>query len=51
MHNWTPSSQNFEKKGGGKGSDFSHKNGGVGKIGEAVLKKGGVSLIFILVWK
>ena len=41
----------FWKKGGGKGSDFSHKNGGVGKIGEAVLKKGGVSLIFILVWK
>ena len=30
----------FSKKGGG-GSDFSHKNGGFGKIG-------GVSLIFIL---
>ena len=35
--------QNFHKKGG---SDFSHKNGGVSKIGGCVKK--GVSLIFIL---
>ena len=34
-----------------EGSDFSHKNGMVGKIGDVVLKKrggGGVSLFFIL---
>ena len=37
---------------GGGGSDFLHKNGGVGKIGEAALKKKeGVSLMFILVRK
>ena len=33
------------------GSDFSHENGRVGKIGEAVFQWEGVSLIFILVWK
>ena len=32
--------------GGGGGSDFSHKNGGVGKIGEAVLKKERVYHLF-----
>ena len=41
---------NFQKKkfgdGGGWVSDCSHKNGGVGKIGEAVLKKGG-GIIYI----
>ena len=38
----------MEKKssGGGGGSDFSHKNGGVGKISEAVLKKGRVCHLF-----
>ena len=30
------------------GSDFSNKNGGVGKIGGIVLKKAEVALIFIL---
>ena len=30
--------QNFQKRRGG--SDFSHKNGGVSKIGVVVLKKG-----------
>ena len=36
----------MKKRGGG--SDFSHKNGGVGKIGGIVLKKEEVALIFIL---
>ena len=36
----------FLKK-GGEGSDFSHKKGGIGKIG-GCFKKGGVSLVFIL---
>ena len=31
------------KRGGGGGSDFSHKNGGVGKIGWVVFKKGGAT--------
>ena len=32
------------KKGGeGWGSDFSHKNGGIGKIGGVVFEKGGIT--------
>ena len=37
--------QNFQKKGGG-GSDFSDKNGGVGKIGVIVLKKGSITYFY-----
>ena len=36
--------QNFQKKGGG--SDFSDKNGGVGKIGVIVLKKGSITYFY-----
>ena len=52
-HSWHPPPFNefskFSKKEGRGGgvSDFSHKKGGVGKI-RFFLKKGGVSLIFIL---
>ena len=45
-HSWGVEFSNFFEKRGS--SDFSsHKNGRVGKIGGFVLKKGGVSLIFI----
>ena len=39
--------QNFPKKKRG-GSNFSYKKRGVGKIERTVLKRAGVSLIFIL---
>ena len=37
--------RNFQKR---DGSDFSHKKGGIGKIGRGCFKKGVVSFILIL---
>ena len=58
MHSWTPffikrrgkgvSFRNFQKKGVGECSDFSHKKGGVGKMGGLFYKKEGDYYLFSL---